>query len=191
MHLTLPVDASIYFSLRQVGRTSSSKHSSAPSIFLTHQQKLTKRRSAPVTMTRASSSSKAMGSSESAQQPQTDPGLRELQTLCASFHLSCSTCRFSIEVDLEGQIEAWRSGAQSIPPSTQISALRCSEGHLTCAGCGEGPKFSSENVFTSLGVINHCCDAGRLFCLWLLLARYDEAQLSTTSPASSTPRKGM
>jgi baculoviral IAP repeat-containing protein 6 len=58
---------------------------------------------------------------------------------------------------------------------------------LTCAGCGKPPTFSGENIFTSLGVVNHCCNSGRLFGIFLLLSRYDEAQVIQVAPS---PKKG-
>lgn len=154
-------------------------------------QKLTKRRSAPAAMSKgASSSTKAMGVAQSKSELPVDPSLGRLQAMCAQFSFACATCKAPLEVEIQPQFEAWRAGSQTIPPKSQLSSMQCSlhEDHFTCAGCGKIPGFSDDNIFTSLGVVNHCCDLGRLFGIWFLLSRFDEAQLQ--QPAQ-TAKKGM
>jgi hypothetical protein len=132
----------------------------------------------------ASSSAKAMGISQSKPESTVDPSIEHLQQLCAQFSFTCIQCQAPLEVEIEKQFESWRKGSQTIPPNSQLSSLHCSlhAEHSTCAGCGKVPVFNDNNIFTPLGVINHCCNLGRLFGIWFLLSRFDEAQLQ--EPAS-------
>lgn len=114
--------------------------------------------------------------------------ISDLQQLCAQFHKICSHpgCQVNLPPPVYDQLfETWAAGSQQIPPQTQLSVLVCHEGHLTCVGCGKSPAIDpTKSVFTTLGIVNHCCDRGRLFAIWWLLARFDEANL-----LSKTTRK--
>lgn len=109
-----------------------------------------------------------------------DSNTKVLRDLCSEFHFRCRDpkCMKTL-VFKEGDehVDSWRSTAQQIPPSTQLSQLTCSCGTTTCAGCGNEPHFSKDNVFTPLGVINTCCSKGRLFSIWAVLCRFDEKSL--------------
>ncbi|KAL5317694.1 hypothetical protein ACEPPN_014792 [Leptodophora sp. 'Broadleaf-Isolate-01'] len=106
-----------------------------------------------------------------------DRAIQSVQTLRAQFRSECSypDCKETLPpLDYEKIFDAWLDGSQAIPPRSQFSTWSCKLGHLTCVGCGGTPKFNSENFFTSLGVVNHCCDGGRLFTIWFLLAQFDK-----------------
>jgi baculoviral IAP repeat-containing protein 6 len=118
-----------------------------------------------------------------------------MRSILERFHYVCRGCQGKIEVDdgsWDQHIAKWLAGAKKIPPSTQISMLECvkCDGTITCVGCGGEPNISQDgNHWTPLGVVNHCCDGGRLFGIWLLLCRFDKEVSSrvTTSQSSPTP----
>ena len=115
--------------------------------------------------------------------------LRQLRSICSSFHTECRRCQTSIKVtDPKEHIETWLAGAQRIPPASQISGLSCSKCYAaTCAGCGFEPSLGQDNVFTSAGVVNTCCPRGRLYGVWLLLSHFDEQEISARK-VESRPR---
>ncbi|EKD13995.1 uncharacterized protein L3040_008001 [Drepanopeziza brunnea f. sp. 'multigermtubi'] len=107
--------------------------------------------------------------------------IKHLQQLCAQFITGACTqpgCREPLVSDPETHYARWSAGAQEIPPRTQLSVMVCANGHLVCVGCGKEPTIDpNKHHFTTLGVINHCCDAGRISTVYFLLARFDEAHV--------------
>ncbi|KAI9834449.1 MAG: hypothetical protein M1826_002603 [Phylliscum demangeonii] len=72
----------------------------------------------------------------------------------------------------------WANTARGTTMS--ISALACSKtscGAVTCVGCGKKPVTGTNVVKTEAGTLDWCCDRGRLFAIWVLLARYDQVEL--------------
>ncbi|KAH7336439.1 hypothetical protein BKA65DRAFT_553089 [Rhexocercosporidium sp. MPI-PUGE-AT-0058] len=115
-----------------------------------------------------------------------DRAIQSVVNLRAQFRSECShpDCKETLPPLVYDKIfDAWLAGSQTIPPRSQFSTWSCKQGHSSCVGCGGTPKFNSENSFTSLGVVNHCCDGGRLFTIWFLLAQFDK--LCLESEASS------
>ncbi len=151
----------------------------------------------------ASSSSVVAGSSQRTREIygtaiEVDPNVQILQELFSHFRFQCSDPKCSQILPLKDgdeHIEAWRITAQQIPPSSQLSELACECGKFTCVGCGCTPVLNKDHHFTSLGVINNCCDKGRLFSIWAVLARFDESELpavkelSSASSAKNTKKK--
>ncbi|KAK2629887.1 hypothetical protein QTJ16_000707 [Diplocarpon rosae] len=121
-----------------------------------------------------SSSSKPQTGRDGTQQSQ---AIEDLQRTCARFAKICAHPGCEIRLtcsDLDDLVTTWSEGAQEIPPTTQLSISACGKGHLTCVGCGKPPKLDpNKSFFTPLGVVNHCCDYGRIYTIYLLLARFD------------------
>ncbi|KAI1007234.1 hypothetical protein K3495_g994 [Podosphaera aphanis] len=106
-----------------------------------------------------------------------DPCVIRLQKIFSQFYSSCHICNADLKIsEVEAQIEFWRERAQQIPPLVPFSAKLCPNGHLTCVGCGNRPKFNEKHFFTSVGVINQCCELGQLFGIWCLIARIDNVE---------------
>lgn len=108
------------------------------------------------------------------------------------FHFTCRGCQSKIEFAFDSwdqHIEKWLSGAKIIPPVSQISMLECLKCHeTTCAGCGGQPNIDRSNtLWTPLGVVNHCCEGGRVFGIWLLLCRFDKEASNQVLPPQSSP----
>lgn len=100
-----------------------------------------------------------------------------IQELYRRFHFKCRTCKAPLPFDeatTDKHIATWLVGSKTIPPTTQISTLKCECGASTCVGCGNEPVIHHDRSFwTPLGVVNHCCDDGRLWGIWLILLRFD------------------
>ncbi|CZT02407.1 uncharacterized protein RCO7_06303 [Rhynchosporium graminicola] len=113
---------------------------------------------------------------------QRDRAIQSVQRLRAQFHSECShsNCsEISPQLDYDRIFDTWLAGSQVVPPRSQFSTWTCKQGHSTCFGCGETPKLASESFFTSLGVVNHCCDRARQFTIWLLLSQFDSLCLES------------
>ncbi|KAK0110531.1 hypothetical protein ONS96_002138 [Cadophora gregata f. sp. sojae] len=111
-----------------------------------------------------------------------DGAIQSVQTLRAHFHDVCSHpgCQETVPpLTYDKIFDAWLSGSQTIPPTSQFSVWCCRHGHSTCVGCGSRPTLSSESFFTPLGVVNHCCNDGRLFAVWFLLAQFDTMSIES------------
>lgn len=127
-----------------------------------------------------------------------DRAIQNVQKLRAQFRNGCShpDCQETVPpLDYDKIFDAWRAGSQTIPPKSQFSVWSCRNGHSTCAGCGSNPSLSPESFFTQLGVVNHCCNQGRLYTMWFLLSQFDqmilESQVSNekkSKRAKSTPK---
>jgi hypothetical protein len=52
---------------------------------------------------------------------------------------------------------------------------RCKK--YTCIGCRKEPSLEDQTVSTPAAQVNNCCDRGRLFGIWVLLARFDELEV--------------
>ncbi len=107
-----------------------------------------------------------MGAANSKVSSETDADIRNVRQLCQSFTMECrgAGCGAPLVIDESSHIAQWLSKSKVIPPTSQISELFCVDCDLaTCAGCGRQPKIGQANVWTQLGVINHCCNRGRLF----------------------------
>ncbi|KAL2068951.1 hypothetical protein VTL71DRAFT_15289 [Oculimacula yallundae] len=117
-----------------------------------------------------------------------DRAIRSVQSLRAQFRCECShpQCpEVSPPPDYDKIFYNWLAGSQTVPPTSQFSIWSCKEGHSTCVGCGAAPKFSSESIFTSLGVVNHCCDGARQFTIWFLLAQFDSLCLEAEATSEN------
>jgi hypothetical protein len=70
-------------------------------------------------------------------------------------------------------------GAKGRKPA-QISGFKCHVKNCqkwTCIGCHQRPTLGSKTIPTSVAHVNHCCDKGRLFGIYILLSRFDEVEL--------------
>ncbi|PVH82811.1 hypothetical protein DL98DRAFT_652831 [Cadophora sp. DSE1049] len=59
--------------------------------------------------------------------------------------------------------------------SLNILCKRCKK--YTCIGCRKEPSLEDQTVSTPAAQVNNCCDRGRLFGIWVLLARFDELEV--------------
>ncbi|KAF4636254.1 hypothetical protein G7Y89_g1827 [Cudoniella acicularis] len=98
----------------------------------------------------------------------------------STLHFSCHNdgCETILQLKEAGtHIEDVLARCQIIPPLSQLTGLVCPTcGTETCIACGKKPSLSAENLFTPLGVINHCCQESRAFGVWLLLSRFDDEE---------------
>lgn len=146
------------------------------------------------------SSSKAASFAETAsafsgtnteQDQQVLQSVHDLRSLCKQFHRKChnAPCGRVLPIDNHADhIEAWAAGARTIPPTTHLSAFTCPCSTRTCVGCNFVPTLSAFNLFTPLGVINHCCDQGRLYAIYFLLCRFDDSQLQPEKEPQPKPK---
>lgn len=97
----------------------------------------------------------------------------------------CRKCAAPIgtELQVKNIIGRWAEGAKvraGGPCTVSICALNCTNpkcGAGTCLGCGEKPSTGG-NAHQLEGItLDWCCDNGRLFAIWLFLARYDQVEL--------------
>lgn len=140
-------------------------------------------------------SSKEMGGASSSKiELDPDQNIRQLRKMYWRFQNSCRSCHRALPTpadDYERHIEEWLAGAKRFPPTTQISFLQCTAcREITCAGCGKAPVLNKDNsVWTSLGMINNCCEDGRLFGIWLLLCRFEEEDTRfNANPSKPKPK---
>ncbi|KAE9366105.1 hypothetical protein N431DRAFT_472666 [Stipitochalara longipes BDJ] len=118
------------------------------------------------------------------------PDLALFNNVFEQLHMECRACHSPLALDVDAHLQTWLAGTQVIPPISQISVLHCPKcDHSTCVGCGDAPKLNEHHFFTPLGVVNHCCYEGRLFGIWLLLARFDKAELPATKVSTTASPK--
>lgn len=129
-----------------------------------------------------------MGDSDFSRESVGERNGRRITTLLGQdFHLQCWACDQPIDVK---DSDEWLAGAKTIPPTRQISTLQCTKcGETTCAGCGKKPNFDNANFWTSLGVINHCCEGGKAFGLLYLLTQLDneDLEIAFNNPLAARP----
>ncbi|KAI9700118.1 MAG: hypothetical protein M1836_002652 [Candelina mexicana] len=107
--------------------------------------------------------------------------LREYHTRVMT--TKCHKCRYDLTGDfsIKGHIRAWEDALDSGRQEC-ISAARCPISNCvnkTCLGCGKAPKLGINKATSAGKVLDWCCDGGKLFAIWLFLARYDELELDT------------
>ncbi len=119
--------------------------------------------------------------------------LQVIRSIYQRFHLQCRNPQCQAPLfpsDAKVHIEAWLANARRIPPSSQISELTCGNCHLSiCVGCGRQPDLSGNNIFTPVGVVNHCCQEGKIFGIWLLLTWFDDEELARKKASSEKKLK--
>lgn len=118
--------------------------------------------------------------------------VHDLRALCRQFHTHCRNplCNRVLRIDdYPEHLDDWRAGAKTIPPTRHLSAWTCQQCKTaTCVGCNYLPALNVKNLFTPLGVINHCCDLGRLFTIYFLLCRFDDSQIQPEKEAKPQPK---
>lgn len=86
-------------------------------------------------------------------------------------------------VDVKTLIGDWaeaavvRSGKHQNP---SLGAVKCNNqdcGAVTCLGCGRNPSTGINRCEVEGLLLDWCCNNGRLFAIWLFLARYDQIEL--------------
>jgi len=98
---------------------------------------------------------------------------------------NCRKCALPVgtEIQVKTTIGKWAEGAKvkaGKPCTISICAVACSNpkcGAYTCLGCGEKPRVGSNASQLEGLTLDWCCDYGRLFAIWLFLARYDQVEL--------------
>ncbi|KAI9845625.1 MAG: hypothetical protein M1837_004599 [Sclerophora amabilis] len=115
--------------------------------------------------------------------------LRNFRSAVAAVY--CRKCKTPLASDLnvKGLCATW-SDATNNPDSSPASvcAISCPKPNcktLTCLGCGGKPVTGINKVKTGAGVLDWCCDDGRLFAVWLFSARYDQVELQMQAIAAS------
>ncbi len=98
--------------------------------------------------------------------------------------IKCRKCSSSVgaHLDIKDIIHKWREAKVKHGDSQIVSicAVQCTKptcGADTCLGCGEAPRTGLNTREVEGTLLDWCCDNGRLFAIWLLLARYDRVEL--------------
>ncbi len=102
--------------------------------------------------------------------------------------IRCHKCRHNITADftVKGHIAGWEKSLDNGQQEC-ISAVKCPVSNCltkTCLGCGKPPQVGTNKATTSGIVLDWCCDGGKLFAIWLFLARYDELELETQNESA-------
>lgn len=116
--------------------------------------------------------------------------IRKTQDVYSMFHLRCRSCKHKIPFkDLRSTLEAWiypkeSPGDDSPDDDTPIgvprylSVANCPQCNAsTCMGCGRKPKDNNDDTIIATNRLKVCCEKGRLFCIWLILCRFDDHEL--------------
>ncbi|KAE8449676.1 hypothetical protein EG329_007451 [Mollisiaceae sp. DMI_Dod_QoI] len=117
--------------------------------------------------------------------------LRLIRKLYTKYHeVPCRSCKAKVSCpSAKKHIREWIELAQG-PQPAQISGVWCrSCKKWTCFGCRGKPTLGKNTTTTPIASINHCCNQGRLFGIWILLARFDEVELQLQAKAAETARK--
>ena len=129
-------------------------------------------------------------------QPSIEECLDHVRKLVSEFMATkCHSCRSDITTNLSVKqwLMDWLDNARDAHSSrrgeenpTFISAAACpSCAKQTCLGCGEEPKLDrSCSVDMEDYDLNYCCRRGRMFGIWVLLARYDLTELDSQSDSA-------
>ena len=85
---------------------------------------------------------------------------------------------------MESHFKVWLSRAKGSSPA-QISAIFCKRcKKYAYIGCCKKPLLGNKTLPTPAAQVSNCCDRGRLFGTWLLLARFDEQEVKIRRKAS-------
>ena len=105
----------------------------------------------------------------------------------------CYRCQSSIARDFDAKkhLGTWSNamagnGASGVTKS--VCAVMCSKADCrasTCLGCGRKPTVGVNTMSTKTGYLDWCCDVGRLFAIWIFLARYDQVELKMQETEAS------
>ena len=98
----------------------------------------------------------------------------------------CRRCGSTVGADLDVKaiVKRWTEAARVVPGrpcTTSICAVTCKKtqcGADTCLGCGGKPTTGRHSSELEGLTLDWCCDVGRLFAIWLFLARFDQMELS-------------
>lgn len=117
--------------------------------------------------------------------------LRQLGRLYSDFKLlSCRTCKSPLRLgEIHQHARTWLNVVKS-NPTRQVSAIYCEKCRsLTCIGCHGKPVLGKGNMSTPIAVINHCCEQGRLFGIWIFLCIFDDNELLQQNRALGNAKK--
>ncbi|KAM5493032.1 putative E2 ubiquitin-conjugating enzyme [Microsporum audouinii] len=110
--------------------------------------------------------------------------------LAARLAVKCHSCRSNITDNfcVRDWMRRWSEGAQGNPKKgCYLCAATCSSCKaLTCLGCGRKVRQSKNPHEIEGYYIDWCCRDGRLFGIWLLLARYDRVEIRWQASSSTT-----
>ncbi|KAK2829910.1 hypothetical protein FQN49_007134 [Arthroderma sp. PD_2] len=115
--------------------------------------------------------------------------------LAARLAMKCHSCGSNITKNfcVRDWMHRWSEGAQGNPKKgCYLCAATCSSCRaLTCLGCGNKPQKSKKPREIEGYYMDWCCRNGRLFGMWLLLARYDRVEIrwQTSSTSENTSAK--
>lgn len=115
--------------------------------------------------------------------------MRLLQQLYSHFtKVTCRSCRASLSIQVARKhLRQWLPSAKGSQPA-QLSGILCQKCQKwTCIGCRGKPTLASKTISTPAAAINHCCDQGRLFGIYILLSRFDEVEFTLQSKAAGAP----
>ncbi|KAI9873636.1 MAG: hypothetical protein M1830_010767 [Pleopsidium flavum] len=123
--------------------------------------------------------------SEGEHPQQLQDSLNVLQQFYAGIiNTKCYRCRSSVgSLDIKALVGKWAEDAgvkSENRHNTSICAIKCNRpacGAFTCLGCGEKPSTGINTCEVEDLLLDWCCDDGRIFAIWLFLARYDQVEL--------------
>jgi baculoviral IAP repeat-containing protein 6 len=104
----------------------------------------------------------------------------------------CHKCQSNLtaaDFDVKAWMRRWSDAAlERAQNASLICAAECRRcgGRLTCLGCGKEPKQMAEKPRNVQGhYLSWCCRDGRLFAIWVMLARFDQVVLKIKTAENS------
>lgn len=128
-----------------------------------------------------------------------ESNLEAVRKLTAGFMATkCHSCGAKIMADLSvGKwMMNWYNGARRhcgkrSPEKSMICVADCpSCREKTCLGCGQGPPQRPKSRRLEMVHLLWCCDKGRMFAVWVVLAELDLAELDNQGASSRQPEQG-
>jgi hypothetical protein len=121
-----------------------------------------------------------------------DANILLVQQLYAGFSFKCHRhdCKGSLSLgSFKDRIDEWCTDSKASQPN-QLSMVSCIECKAkTCVGCGLSPMIGPMRVETPFATVTNCCDRSRLFSIWLILARFDNAESKDRQEAAENSRQ--
>ncbi|KAL2373161.1 hypothetical protein BDBG_03567 [Blastomyces gilchristii SLH14081] len=138
--------------------------------------------------------------------PQPKPHPEEIKQSISAVHTfwanrmatTCHVCRKKLitrSFDVVAWIKRWTSVAgRNRDKATLICAAECmscgGDGVLTCLGCGKKPNKDAPVRSVQSYYMQWCCRLGRMFIIWVMLARYDLMEIDMQHSGAAADGKG-
>ncbi|KDB27365.1 hypothetical protein H109_00845 [Trichophyton interdigitale MR816] len=139
--------------------------------------------------------SKELGTPAPGEHPEDiEQNINAVQSFLATrLAMKCYSCASNIteSFSVRDWIRRWSEGAKGNPAKgCYLCAATCSSCRtLTCLGCSNKVRNSKNPHEIEGYYMDWCCRDGRLFGIWLLLARYDRIEIRWQASSSVTENK--